>query len=146
MLKRRIDAYREQTAPLVDYYRWQGTLKSVDGMPAIDEVAAAIDRALTEQPPVRKPAPKETSPAKRQARCQGAAVRNQGAGQETGKGRSRLNPKRRLRPNPRPAKPKTAAAKAKAKAPARKAAAQAAKAGQGRSPARGKAAPRKSKR
>ena len=25
VLKRRVDAYREQTAPLVDYYRWQGT-------------------------------------------------------------------------------------------------------------------------
>ena len=27
VLKRRVDAYKEQTAPLVDYYRWQGTLK-----------------------------------------------------------------------------------------------------------------------
>ena len=25
VLKRRLDAYREQTAPLVDYYRWQGS-------------------------------------------------------------------------------------------------------------------------
>src|SRR5215211_7312164 len=32
VLRRRIEAYRDQTAPLVDYYRWQGTLKSVDGM------------------------------------------------------------------------------------------------------------------
>jgi adenylate kinase len=46
ILKRRIEAYREQTAPLVDYYRWQGALKTVDGMSSIDEVAAAIDRAL----------------------------------------------------------------------------------------------------
>ena len=64
VLKRRVDAYREQTAPLVDYYRWQGTLKSVDGMRAIDEVEAAIHKALTEKPPIRKPAPKEPSPAK----------------------------------------------------------------------------------
>jgi len=46
VLKRRVEAYREQTAPLVDYYRWQGTLKSVDGMAPIPEVAKAIDRVL----------------------------------------------------------------------------------------------------
>ena len=28
VLKRRVEAYREQTAPLVDYYRWQGTLRT----------------------------------------------------------------------------------------------------------------------
>jgi adenylate kinase len=46
VLKRRIEAYREQTAPLVDYYRWQGALKTVDGMAPIAEVAQAIDLAL----------------------------------------------------------------------------------------------------
>jgi adenylate kinase len=54
VLKRRVEAYREQTAPLVDYYRWQGMLKSVDGMQSIRDVASAIDRALAEPPP--KPA------------------------------------------------------------------------------------------
>src|SRR5262245_48752830 len=66
VLKRRVDAYKEQTAPLVDYYRWQGTLKSVDGMLSIDEVEAAIHKALTEKPPPKpkpKPAPKEAAPA-----------------------------------------------------------------------------------
>jgi adenylate kinase len=47
VLKRRLEAYREQTAPLVDYYRWQGSLRSVDGMAAIPDVAKAIDQALT---------------------------------------------------------------------------------------------------
>ena len=46
ILKRRIDTYRAQTAPLVDYYRDRNALKSVDGMAAIPEVASAIDRAL----------------------------------------------------------------------------------------------------
>ena len=46
VLRTRLEAYREQTAPLVDYYRWQSTLKSVDGMAAIPEVASAIDRLL----------------------------------------------------------------------------------------------------
>ena len=35
--------YREQTAPLADYYRRKGTLRSVDGMGTMDEVAAAIE-------------------------------------------------------------------------------------------------------
>jgi adenylate kinase len=44
--KIRLDAYREQTAPLVDHYRAKGQLQSVDGMAAIGEVSQAIDAAL----------------------------------------------------------------------------------------------------
>jgi adenylate kinase len=47
VLKRRLEAYREQTAPLVDYYRWQGSLRTVDGMAPIPDVAHEIDQALT---------------------------------------------------------------------------------------------------
>jgi len=47
VLKGRLAAYRAQTAPLVDYYRAKGQLKSVDGMTDIDAVGAAIDRLLT---------------------------------------------------------------------------------------------------
>jgi adenylate kinase len=50
VLRTRIEAYREQTAPLVDYYRWQGALKSVNGMAPIAEVASAIDRVLDGAP------------------------------------------------------------------------------------------------
>ena len=45
-LKRRVEIYHEQTAPLVDYYRLEGSLTSVDGMASIPEVASAIDQAL----------------------------------------------------------------------------------------------------
>jgi adenylate kinase len=44
VLKGRLTAYRAQTAPLAGYYAERGMLKSVDGMAAIDEVTAAIDR------------------------------------------------------------------------------------------------------
>jgi adenylate kinase len=44
VLKGRLAAYRAQTAPLADYYAGKGMLKSVDGMAAINEVTAAIDR------------------------------------------------------------------------------------------------------
>jgi adenylate kinase len=45
-LKKRLEAHRAQTAPLVAYYRDKGLLRSVDGMAAIPEVAEAIDRLL----------------------------------------------------------------------------------------------------
>jgi adenylate kinase len=45
-LHRRLVAYREQTAPMIDYYRGQGVLRSVDGMAPIPNVTAAIDQVL----------------------------------------------------------------------------------------------------
>jgi adenylate kinase len=42
----RLGAYREQTAPLIGYYRDKGTLKSVDGMAPVDDVTRSIDAAL----------------------------------------------------------------------------------------------------
>ena len=44
--KTRLGAYRQQTAPLIDYYRERGTLKSVDGMAEIDDVMRSIDAVL----------------------------------------------------------------------------------------------------
>lgn len=49
-LKRRLDEYRLQTAPLIEYYDKKGLLRIVDGMAPIDAVTAAIDRVLA--PPV----------------------------------------------------------------------------------------------
>lgn len=43
-LKRRLAAFREQSAPVADYYRQQGLLSAIDGMQAIDAVTAEIDR------------------------------------------------------------------------------------------------------
>jgi adenylate kinase len=45
-LMKRLTAYREQTAPLADYYDRKGALKSVDGMAEISSVEAAIGRHL----------------------------------------------------------------------------------------------------
>jgi adenylate kinase len=66
VLKRRLEAYHEQTAPLVDYYRWQGSLKTVDGMASIADVANAIDRALS-GPPAKPAAKKVPKPAAKPA-------------------------------------------------------------------------------
>jgi len=73
-LKRRVEIYHEQTAPLVDYYRLEGPLKSVDGMASIPEVARAIDRALggssktSPKAAARKPAEKKAVPKKSAAK------------------------------------------------------------------------------
>jgi len=72
-LKRRVEIYHEQTAPLVDYYRLEGPLTSVDGMASIPQVASAIDRALdgsssgrpkaaARRPTEKKGAPKKAAP------------------------------------------------------------------------------------
>lgn len=44
--KIRLDAYREQTAPVSHYYAGKGALKLVDGMAPIDEVTRTIDAAV----------------------------------------------------------------------------------------------------
>lgn len=46
VLEKRLDAYREQTAPVSAYYARSGRLKPIDGMASIDAVSSAIDRAL----------------------------------------------------------------------------------------------------
>lgn len=45
-LKIRLEAYRRQTAPLIDYYGKRGILRTVDGMAPVQEVSAEIERVL----------------------------------------------------------------------------------------------------
>jgi adenylate kinase len=47
-LKKRLDAYRVQTAPLIKFYGDKGQLRTVDGMAEISDVTAAIGRVLAE--------------------------------------------------------------------------------------------------
>jgi len=123
VLRRRIEAYRDQTAPLVDYYRWQGSLKTVDGMAPIEEVQEAIGRALAPRP-ARKPVPKEPAPKPKAAAPRG----NVAAGKPVGKGGSS-----KAKSRPSPARSKSATRPGAGKAPKRA------------PPVRGKAAKRKSK-
>jgi len=48
-LHKRLEAYRAQTAPLIAFYADKGTLRTVDGMAGIDDVAKAIEQVLAEQ-------------------------------------------------------------------------------------------------
>ena len=45
-LGKRVAVYRVQTAPVVDYYRRRGMLKTVDGMGSMDQVTAAIENVV----------------------------------------------------------------------------------------------------
>jgi adenylate kinase len=45
--KIRLDAYRQQTAPVSAYYASKGTLRTVDGMAPIDEVSKALDKLIS---------------------------------------------------------------------------------------------------
>lgn len=48
VMRNRLEVYREQTAPLVEYYAGQGLLKTIDGMAPIDDVTRAIRKAIEE--------------------------------------------------------------------------------------------------
>ena len=45
-LRRRLEVYRKQTAPILPYYREKGALKTVDGLQPIDEVSRQIEEIL----------------------------------------------------------------------------------------------------
>jgi hypothetical protein len=93
VLKTRLDAYRRQTAPLIEYYREKGQLRAVDGMRPIDEVTAAINWIFS------KPSTKPASLRKTQGKAALPWLRPSP--------RSKPNPHRkRPSPPPRPDGPK----------------------------------------
>lgn len=107
VLKQRLVAYAAQTAPLVDYYRGKGVLRTVDGMASISDVSTAIGRALADAAfrPVaaRKPgsgSSKAASRAKATAKPRKAAKRapsaaKAGAKVKAGKAANKRVPARR---------------------------------------------------
>jgi len=45
-IRRRLEVYAEQTAPLIDVYEQRGLVRRVDGMAPIDDVTSALREAL----------------------------------------------------------------------------------------------------
>jgi adenylate kinase len=45
-IRERMRAYREQTEPLLEYYRRRGVLREVAGMASVEQVEKAIEEAL----------------------------------------------------------------------------------------------------
>lgn len=48
----RLEAYHRQTAPLLPYYKGKGTLRSVDGMAAMDAVARELEAVIADGKPM----------------------------------------------------------------------------------------------
>ena len=46
-LKKRLDVYREQTAPILPYYEGKSVLRKVDGMAPVDQVTGQIEKILS---------------------------------------------------------------------------------------------------
>jgi adenylate kinase len=93
VLHRRLVAYREQTAPLIAYYRRHGLLRSVDGMKPVENVAAQIEWALLEKPvtakrekPVTAAKQEKPVPAKRKGSV-AAKRRSRAIGKKSGSSR-----------------------------------------------------------
>ena len=114
-LRRRLLAYRDQTAPLVTYYKLQSVLRTIDGMAAISDVADAIDRVL------RKPvagkaaaAPSAGKGAKKQAAGQPA----QGRAKAAKAGPAKAAARAALKPRAGKAKPPKSKAKSAGGKPA----------------------------
>jgi adenylate kinase len=118
VLKRRLEAYREQTAPLVDYYRWQGSLRTIDGMAQIDKVTQGIDQALAAAPATQ---PKADKPAGRTAEAQGSRTRGRPSSGKVAKARAAAAGRKAVGgKGPKRAAGKAAAGKANQKTTARK--------------------------
>lgn len=48
-LKKRLDVYHSQTAPILPYFEAQGLLRRIDGMAAMDDVTAAIGEVVSKK-------------------------------------------------------------------------------------------------
>src|SRR5947199_8024056 len=70
VLKTRLDAYRRQTAPLIDHYRDKGLLRAVDGMAPIDDVTAAINWIFS-KPSTKTASHQKTKPKQEAAMAAG---------------------------------------------------------------------------
>jgi adenylate kinase len=80
VLHRRLAAYRAQTAPLIAYYRRHGSLRTVDGMAPIEEVAAAIEKVVaSEHKASAAPCPRVASPKSKRTAAKPSAKPKIGA-------------------------------------------------------------------
>lgn len=90
VLKGRLFAYREQTAPLVGYYASKGLLERVDGMAAVDDVSGQISRILA---PAK--APRAPRAGRKAGRKTGRKSTAKARPMAAPKSKSRVGPRRR---------------------------------------------------
>jgi adenylate kinase len=107
VLKTRLEAYRRQTAPLIEYYRDKGVLRAVDGMAPVDDVTAAINWIFAT--PAKKPekaSTKAASPRKSQEKPAKPATKPKSATKAKTKAKTaKSGSKKAARPVSKTAKP-----------------------------------------
>jgi adenylate kinase len=91
VLHNRLRAYRQQTAPLVAYYRHQGVLRTVNGMAPIPDVTAAIDKALPPEPSATRPAREPNGVKKKRAAKPLKSLRDRSLGKKSARGPAAVN-------------------------------------------------------
>ena len=104
VLRRRLRAYRDQTAPLTAYYQLQSVLRTVDGMASIPQVAGAIDAVLRAAPGKRSGSG-EKAPRANAARSAARAAPAH-AGAKGGKAGAPAGRRTGAKPESKPAKSK----------------------------------------
>ena len=112
VLRQRLTAYRAQTAPLIAHYAGKGSLRTVDGMASIEEVTAAIGRALADSafgtPPKRRPgraaAPKRPAASAPRAKFAKASAGARSKGKVKGRSESPAAARKKGRNRPPPRK------------------------------------------
>jgi adenylate kinase len=123
-LKKRLDAYRAQTAPLVSYYGGKGMLRAIDGMAPIEDVTTAISRVLAEgafKAPAKRPGKAKTAKATAKATAKPAAKAAQGKSKAKAAKAAKARPAKKATRKPagkaamRPAKASAAKAKKSSK-------------------------------
>src|SRR5262249_11331497 len=101
VLRRRLSAYREQTAPLAGHYAGKGMVRGVDGMASIDDVTAQIcglfrpggpSKAARKVVSKRKTVRRKNKPAKAAKRARKSSARRPAA---TGRTKRRTKPGQR---------------------------------------------------
>ncbi len=110
VLHRRLVAYREQTAPLIAYYRQHGILRSVDGMAPIQEVAAQIEKVLSPEPEAARrsasdkgaaPRPSDRRRIGKKSKARRSAARRKAAGSVHKRASAKAKPKSRTKTKPK---------------------------------------------
>jgi adenylate kinase len=114
-LKKRLEAYYVQTAPLAAYYARKGRLSSLDGMASIDKVAKTIDLILDK---VKAPIKGRTKAATKAPRKASGKARSPAM-----PARVKAKPKLKAVSRPKAAKKAVKSAAPRRKKPARRAAA-----------------------
>lgn len=114
VLQQRLAAYRALTAPLTAHYAGKGMLKSVDGMASIDEVTAAIGRALAET--AFRPLPARRAGVQSGRRAGSTKKPAAGPRKASGKASGKPKPAKIARRAAKPAKARKSAQKFKGKA------------------------------